>query len=384
MMVKRRTLVIAASTVAFLLVLFFASRHLFLPTDAPEDGARIVLTEALGADGGGFRRAVEPRAFAFPGDHGPHEEYRIEWWYFTGNLRTDEGLRFGYQLTFFRRALTAEPVSRSSAWGANQVYMAHFALTDIGGKKFHAFERFSRAAVGLAGVRSFPFRAWVENWEAASTGEEFLPLRLRAEQNGVSIDLSLLSSKDIVLHGDEGLSVKGPDPGNASYYYSMTRMPAEGTVRSGGKTYSVQGESWMDREWSTSSLGENQTGWDWFALQLSDGREIMCYVLRKKDGGLDGASSGTLVERDGSSRTLRLEDITLEVLGHWVSPSNVRYPSKWRLAIPGEGIALTVEPYLSNQEMDLSVRYWEGAVSVEGRSKGGVITGSGYVELAGY
>jgi predicted secreted hydrolase len=384
MMARVRTLAIALAAICLALALLFTTRHLLLSKDTPESRTRIVLSETLAAEGEGFRRAVEPRAFDFPADHGPHPEYRIEWWYFTGNLMADEGRRFGYQLTFFRRALAAGPVSRSSAWGARQVYMAHFALTDVGGGRFHAFGRFSRAALELAGARSRPFRAWVEKWEAGSAGEAFLPLRLRAEEEGVSIDLTLTSSKDVVFHGDRGLSVKGPGPGNASYYYSMTRMPTGGTVRSGGKTYSVRGESWMDREWSTSSLDEGQEGWDWFALQLSDGRELMCYLLRRKDGSLDAASSGTLVEKDGASRALRLTDITVEVLDHWESPKKVRYPSGWRLSVPGEEIALTVEPYLKNQEMDLSVRYWEGAVSVEGSSRGRAVTGSGYVELAGY
>jgi predicted secreted hydrolase len=384
MMSKARALVFSAAAICLVLVLFLATRHLFLSGDDPEGGARIVLSETLTADGEGFLRAREPRAFAFPGDHGPHPEYRIEWWYFTGNLTTDEGRRFGYQLTFFRRALAAVPVDRSSAWGANQVYMAHFALTDVGDGRFHAFERFSRAALELAGARSRPFRAWVENWEARSTGETFLPLRLRAEEEGVSIDLTLTSSKDAVFHGERGLSTKGPGEGNASYYYSLTRMPTAGTVGSGGRTYSVRGEGWMDREWSTSSLGEGQAGWDWFALQLSDGRELMCYLIRRKDGSLDAASSGTLVEEDGAWRTLGLTDIGVEVLDHWVSPGEVRYPSGWRLSVPAEEIALTVKPYIRNQEMDLSVRYWEGAVSVEGSSRGRAVTGSGYVELTGY
>lgn len=348
--------------------------------------AWLSVTEALGGgDTPGFAQALGPRAFSFPADHGPHPDYRIEWWYFTGNLETQEGRRFGYELTFFRTALAPEAAGRESRWGTRQVYSAHFALSDIAGGRFHAFQRFSREAVGLAGAQAQPFRVWLEDWSARSEGQEALPIRLRASEGDIAMELVLDSSKPPVLHGEGGLSRKGGAPGNASYYYSLTRMPTSGTVRVAGQTFAVGGLSWMDREWSTSTLEEGQVGWDWFSLQLEDGREVMFYRLRRQDGTADPHSSGTLVMADGRTRHLALADVRLDVLGYWQSPlDGTRYPSRWRLSIPGEGLELEIVPYMPNQELDLAVRYWEGAVQASGTADGLPITGQGYVELTGY
>lgn len=354
-----------------------------------EPSASLSVAEALrSSDNRGYARALEPRVFSFPQDHGPHPEFRTEWWYYTGNLATAEGRRFGFQLTFFRSALAPEMPERGSAWATRQAWLAHFALSDIDGERFHASERWSRGAVGLAGVQAAPFRVWVEDWsvEAAEgeTGPVF-PMRLRAAQGEVALDLRLDPGKPPVLQGDKGLSRKSSEPGNASYYYSLTRMPTRGTVRVGTETFTVTGASWMDREWSTSSLGAGQIGWDWFALQLSDGTDLMLYQLRQTDGRPDPASSGSVVGSDGSSRTVALRDFSLEVLGHWQSPdSGVRYPARWRLRVPAESLDLTVAPLLADQELDVSFRYWEGAVAVEGTRRGAPVRGHGYVELTGY
>jgi predicted secreted hydrolase len=328
---------------------------------------------------------VEHRAFSFPQDHGPHPEFRTEWWYYTGNLATAEGRRLGFQLTFFRSALAPEMPERGSAWATRQAWLAHFALSDIEGGRFHSFERWSRGAVGLAGIQATPFRVWVEDWSAAADGGPVFPMRLRASQGEVALDLRLEQGKPPVLQGDRGLSRKSSEPGNASYYYSLTRMPAAGTVRVGAETLAVTGAAWMDREWSTSSLGAGQVGWDWFALQLSDGTDLMLYQLRDAAGRPDPASSGTVIDPGGASRTLALRDFSLEVLDHWQSPnSGARYPSRWRLRLPSAGLDLTITPLLANQELDVSFRYWEGAVAVEGTRRGAPVGGRGYVELTGY
>ncbi len=338
-----------------------------------------------GGETGGFARATSPRPFRFPDDHGPHPEFRHEWWYFTGNLESPEGRRFGYQLTFFRFALSPETAPRESRWGAAQAYMAHFSVTDERGNRFRHFERAGRGALGIAGAELRPFRVWIDDWSAEGGGDSLLPVRLRAADEGASVDLLLDSDRPAIPQGDRGLSRKGAAPGNASHYYSMTRLATRGTVRVGGASYSVDGSSWLDREWGTSALGNEHAGWDWFALRLSDGRDLMFYRLRRKDGSADPYSAGTLVRPDGSFRPLSAGDVGIEVLDHWRSPeSGARYPSRWRLRVPSEGIDLAVVPWLADQELRTFVRYWEGAVSVSGSSRGIPVGGDGYVELTGY
>jgi len=351
--------------------------------------ASLAVSAALGSgDPTGFARATAPRRFAFPADLGPHPAFRTEWWYYTGNLETAAGRHFGFQLTFFRTALAppAAGVSgRATAWSASQLYLAHFALTDTAGRRFHAQSRLGREALGLAGARATPFRVWLEDWSAGSEAPEGLPVRLRAAEGGVAIDLVLASDKPVALQGDHGLSQKGPEPGNASYYYSLSRMSARGTVRAGGEPLPVSGLAWMDREWSTSALGPDLVGWDWLALQLDDGRDVMVYRLRRRDGAVDAHSSGVVIAVDGATRPLAPGDVTLEALDHWTSPrSRVRYPSRWRLAIPGATLTLEITPRLADQELIVGTRYWEGAVRVEGTAAGHPIAGRGYVELVGY
>ncbi len=341
------------------------------------------LTELLGAGAtAGFERAVSHRNFRFPEDHGPHEGFRTEWWYYTGNLTGDDGRRFGYQLTFFRSALAPAAPNRTSAWGASHAWMAHFAVTDVAGDEFHPYERFAREALGLAGARGEPFRVWLEDWSADVTTTGF---RLRASQEGTEIDLSLEPGKPPVLQGEAGLSRKGAAPGNASYYYSQTRMPTTGQLRLNGRTTEVSGESWMDREWSTSVLEQGQIGWDWISIQLEDGRELMIYQIRRADGSSDPHSDGTLVEQDGSYSRLPMSAWRLEVTESWTSPeSGTTYPSGWRLAVPVAGLELDIEPLIANQEIPHSIRYWEGAVEVSGRDGERPIRGQGYAELTGY
>ena len=245
-----------------------------------EVSASLSVAEAVNSGGEGFRRVTEPREFHFPEDHGPHPDYALEWWYFTGNLDTPDGRHFGYELTFFRVGLTADAMERSSSWAAKQMYTAHFALTDVEEGKFYSFERYSRDALDLAGAVGSPFRVWLEDWSVHSTTGRMLPVRLNASEASLEIDLLLSSEKGIVLNGESGFSRKGNNRGEASYYYSMTRLPTEGTVTLNGQSHTVNGLSWLDREWSSTQLSEEHEGWDWFALQLSDGRDVMYGVLR--------------------------------------------------------------------------------------------------------
>lgn len=347
--------------------------------------AGLSVTAALGGDGGGFAQALEPRPFRFPEDHGPHPAFRNEWWYFTGNLEAPEGRPFGFQLTFFRTRLTPEAPERPSRWAADQVYMAHLAVTDVAAGRFAAFEAFRREALGLAGARGAPFRVWLDAWEARGTGESATPMRLAAVREGTGAELTLEPLKPLVLQGEAGLSRKGPGTGDASYYYSWTRLAARGRIWAAGRAYPVEGLAWMDREWSTSALGEDQEGWDWFALQLSGRRELMVYRLRRRDGSDDRFTSGVLVDSDGSTLRLERDDFEMTVLDRWQSPdSGILYPARWRLEVPDRELDLTVEPLLADQELDLIVRYWEGAVAVRGSWGAEAVTGSGYVELTGY
>jgi len=368
-----------ALVVAALGLAFFA----LWPTGSrPRIEATLAVREALAKDRAGFAQALAPRPLSFPLDHGPHPDFRTEWWYYTGNLRTAAGRHFGFQLTFFRVALAPGAVVRASAWATRQLYFAHFAVTDTAGGRFHAVTRSSREALGLAGASASPFRVWIEDWSAEGDGSS---ARLRASDGAVALDLELSAAKPVVAQGDRGLSRKGPEPGNASFYYSFTRMPARGIVRLGRETLEVSGEAWMDREWSTSALAPGVQGWDWFALQLDDGRELMFYLLRRRDGAIDPFSAGTLVAADGTTRALEPGEVRVETLAHWTSPrSGVRYPARWRLSVPSAALRLELEPRLADQELIVGTRYWEGAVAVTGSAAGGPIAGQGYVELVGY
>ncbi len=343
-----------------------------------------------------FARALEPREFVFPEDHGPHNEYQTEWWYYTGNLTTDNGRHFGYQFTIFRRALVppdqqALIIDRQSSLAFTQLYFAHFAITDSAANEHVSFEKYSRSAAGLAGAQADPFQVFVEDWSVRTTmgTGSAEAVQIRARKDSYAIELDLISSKPMVLHGDQGLSAKSKDPGNASYYYSMTRMATQGRITTPQGTFAVRGNSWLDREWSTSVLTDNTVGWDWFALQFDDGREVMYFKLREKatSAGTGGIvfDKGTWVSANGDSTLIPSGSATIEVLETWVSPtSGAVYPVKWRMIIPEYGVNITITPRINDQEMNLSQRYWEGAVTFEGASSSGPVRGVGYVELTGY
>jgi predicted secreted hydrolase len=380
---KRRRLVPAALLGLTLLV----AGSVFVLATRPRSGtpATIRFDDSSPASSAGFERALAPRDFVFPTDHGPHLGFQTEWWYYTGNVVTDDGRRFGYQLTFFRRGLTPTAPERLSDFATNQVYFAHFALTDVAGDAHTSAERFSRGAAGLAGATGQPYGVWLEDWRAEALAPDGSAVRLLAQQDGLALDLTLRAAKPLVTHGDRGLSPKSAEPGNASYYLSYTRLDTSGSVTAGGQTLAVNGQSWFDHEWSTSALGQGAIGWDWFSLQLDDGRELMYFQIRREDGSLEPVSGGTLVAADGTTRHLRSDEVQLDVLATWRSPdSGGQYPSRWRFAVPSEDLVLEIEPLVADQEMDVSFVYWEGAVRLSGQSRGAALGGLGYVELTGY
>ncbi|MCB0190575.1 MAG: carotenoid 1,2-hydratase [Anaerolineae bacterium] len=333
--------------------------------------------EAYGTEG--FAKADRVFDFEFPADHGPHPDYQVEWWYYTGNLSDADGNRYGYQFTIFRRGIAPGEPERASEWGTRQIYFAHFTVTDVTGETFEAHERYSRAGAGLAGAQGLPtYHVWIDDWEA----REIEPgkVRVKASDGDIGIDFILEQTKPIVLQGDDGLSVKSNAVESASYYYSMTNNTTSGTITTPRGTFAVTGNSWMDREWSTSILGDAAEGWDWFSLQLDDNREVMFFVIRLQDGRFEPASAGIIVNPDGSTDYLRLEDVEMTVLDTWTSPhTDATYPAEWQFAIPKAGINLHITPLLHDQELNVSFNYWEGAVKLEGSQ-----SGYGYIELTGY
>ena len=357
--------------------------------DTGIDAARSIFLETR-VDTDAFARATEPGAIGFPADRGPHEDFQTEWWYYTGNLSTEEGRRFGYQLTFFRRALTPpghhDALSGDetpSAWRTNQIYLAHFAVSDIDNGRFYHAESFARGAMELAGAAADPYAVWLEDWHAKSAGLDVVQLYARTDQ--AAIDLRLKQTLPPVLHGDAGLSAKGPEPGNASYYYSIVRQETCGTLFIDGREYEVSGLSWKDHEYSTSVLPEDATGWDWFSLQFDDGTALMFFRMRLADGTLENASAGTFIHADGTTTALAKNDWKTEITDTWKSPdSGAVYPVGWRIKIGPLDLEITGGALMNAQEMRVSTTYWEGAVAFEGTRKGRPVSAKGYLEMTGY
>jgi predicted secreted hydrolase len=349
-------------------------------TEQPAQGPAIRVDQVLGGEpDAGFARAFAPRTFRFPEDHGAHHDYATEWWYLTGNLQTEGGRRFGYQFTLFRIGLRPGEPAQDSAWRTRQVYMGHLAISDITGARHYSAERLARAAAGLAGARVRPFAVWLGPWSMRGDDALF-PLTVSAQHEEIGLSLQLQSGeKPPVLQGERGLSRKSAAPGNASYYYSFTRLPTRGELRVGDAVYRVTGDSWLDREWSSSALDSEQTGWDWFALQLDDGRDLMYYRLRNRQGGMHGFSRGSVAGKDGDVRTLLPDQVTLTPVRYWQAGDGTRYPVGWRLQVAALQLDLEVQALLDDQLMEHSVRYWEGAVGVSGSHHG-----RGYLELSGY
>jgi len=334
-----------------------------------------------------FRIATAPYTFVFPRDHGAHLAYQSEWWYFTGHLRSRRGHRFGFELTIFRFGLRAgRPhfAPGSSHWHASDVFPAHFAITDVSDGKFVHDERFVRDALGMGGASTRTLNVHAGDWSVRGVD----PIHLHAVSGSNGIELVLRADKPPAINGEGGISRKGACSSCASHYYSITRLASSGTLVVGGTRYAVDGESWMDHEYGSDELQSNQRGWDWYALQLNDGRELMLYVLRQKDGGVTPQSSGSLVARDGRVRHLQLGDFQTQALGTWKSPATgAVYPSGWRVRVPSEGLDVTVTPLLRDQELvdsQLHVAYWEGDCDLRGVDRSHPVRGAAYVELTGY
>jgi predicted secreted hydrolase len=327
-----------------------------------------------------FRSVTEYPRPAFPQDFFYRKDYSIQWWYFTGHLYDRSGREFGYELTFF--VVGVQRRTYRSRFGAENIYISHFAVTDVNKHRYFFAEKVDSGAFGFSGAEADRLRTWVEGNTLEGTEKR---IHIRASGKGIDIDLMLTPLKPVVLNGEGGYSRKSEEsPGFASLYFSYTDLQTEGTLRVGGSLFHVRGRSWFDRELSSAGLSPQEAGWDWFSIQLNDNREIMLYLLRKKDGSFDRYSSGTFVFQNGTYRHLSLDDFSVRVLSHYRSKkTGANYPSGWDISIPSEELSLRITPLVEDQEF-LGTRstgnyYWEGACKVEGTAKG-----RAYVELTGY
>jgi len=368
---RRDSLVLA--TLALALIAWLAWQARPEPTPDTRLSAGGLLNDAPGT----FRQVTAPREFEFPADHAAHPGYRNEWWYFTGNLDGPDGRPWGFQFTLFRFELDEAP-RPDSAWATDTAWMAHLALSDVQGAIFHQEERFARGALDLAGAT--PNRWWLRDWQVSRNDRAF---ELKALAKGFGLDLRLEPLRPIVLQGERGYSRKGPQPGNASHYYSFTRLQASGTIKVGDAAVPVGGLAWLDREWGSSQLAANLAGWDWFSLQLEDGRDVMAYRLRTNAGEASRFSAGKVVYSDGDSRTLGADDFAATPEREWQDPKGQRWPVRWTVEIPSEGLSLNVEARFDEQRWSGAVSYWEGAVAVRDTETGESV-GRGYLELSGY
>ncbi len=336
-------------------------------------------------DNAEYERVITPRQFNFPEDFGSHDTFKSEWWYYTGNVFDGNGRQFGYQLTFFRNALStvvAQEV-RSSEWATDQIYLAHFSLTDAENNRHYQFETMSRGAVGLAGAKTDAnFEVWLYDWSVEQIDLD--TFKIHAEKDDISIELVLTDKKGVVFHGNMGLSQKGPQTGNASNYFSQTRLETNGIITIGEEDYSVVGFSWMDHEFGTSALGAGQIGWDWFSIQLDSNMEIMYFQIRDSEGNISPYSSGSFIGPDGIIENIGKGDIQLEVLDYWNTSDGYEYPSGWLIKSEKMKLELTIEPVMRDQENNFFFRYWEGSVKISGYIDNEPVNGYGYVELTGY
>ncbi|HEX7151501.1 MAG TPA: lipocalin-like domain-containing protein [Thermoanaerobaculia bacterium] len=329
-----------------------------------------------------FKLALPGYEFQFPRDHGSHDEYRTEWWYYTGHLRTESGRRFGFEVTFFRVGVTPG-AQAGSRWDLRHLSLAHFAITDVEGKQFRYYEKLTRTSPFTARAATGHLDVFNEGWRATTNPDG--SWRLVAFAGKDAIDLTLRTRKAPAVHGENGISVKAQGVGYASHYYSMTRLEATGRVNG----QSCSGQAWMDHEFGSSMLRENQTGWDWFSIQLDNETELMLYIIRRTDGTPDVTSSGSVVLSDGRILHVTREQLRITPLGKWRSPkSGATYPMGWRISIPSLDIQLTAQPLLKDQELitqgSTQVTYWEGMIDVSGSFANAPVRGEGYVEMTGY
>ena len=340
----------------------------------------------LGCTAADWKTAEPSRHYEFPRDHRLHEEFKTEWWYFTGNLSTTSGRRLGYQLTFFRQGIrpAAERDPALSRFVVHDLKFAHFAVTDVSGKRFLFQQKASRGAFGEAGFDDAERLAWIDSW-SVQTGPDGA-FHLKADSKEAAIDLRLEATKLPAIHGEAGLSQKAASAGHASHYYSLTRLRTAGQVQIRGEAMAVSGESWFDHEWATNQLAPQQIGWDWLSVHFNDGFDLMLYQMRLESGAADPASSGTLIAPDGATTHLRSTEFRLTPTEFWTSEATgARYPTGWRVELPEQGMQLTIRAVLKNQELALlPLAYWEGAIEVNGTRAGRAIKGRGYLELTGY
>jgi len=335
-----------------------------------------------------WQRAIGPWAWLFPRDHGAHPNFKTEWWYFTGNLHDAQKRSFGYQLTLFRQGVQFTPAQPESRWGVRDCYFGHFTISDLAVGKFHVAERVSRGALGEAKAATDRMDVALGSWTIEQK-EGTEQIHLSAHDTDMAIDFEAHPLKPLVLEGVGGLSRKADGVGEASYYYSYPRLATTGQLRVGDKTNAVSGLSWFDHEFSTSSLGKDQVGWDWFCLQLDNHEEIMLYAMRDRSGAIDPVSEGTWVKADGISERLLPGSFSIEKLGSWRSPvSGAVYPSGWHIIVPGHRADVSISPSMPNQELHLTkmgaLDYWEGACTIKGTVADTAVTGIGYTELTGY
>lgn len=348
-----------------------------------------------------FERAQGTRAWSFPRDHGQHPRFKLEWWYYTGIVRTEQGRAFGYQVTFFRQGLAPMAAPRGSAWGTRSLYLAHLAITDLASSVFHFASRTGRDSLRMSGAAAGKSEVWVEDWKTEPVGSDPHSVRIDAQDKAIGVALVLSTRRPPVLHGAQGLDQKGSAPGEASWYYSQPRMQTRGELRIGTGRFPVTGVTWMDHEFGTSQLAADLVGWDWFSIRLDSGLDLMMYRLRKADGSASLASSGTLIDPSGKTRRLRVVDRleaaalsgttgALAVPGErWTSANTgARYPLTWSIRIPDDNLTLEIHPAFRGQELQpgagLPFGYWEGVVWVTGTSGGRAVRGEGYLELTGY
>jgi predicted secreted hydrolase len=332
------------------------------------------------------RNALPGYRYQFPRDHFNHPDFQTEWWYYTGNVKSADGHRFGFELTFFRQAVDRDPKT-ADAWDVRDLYVAHLALSDLDSGKFLHAERTNRAGPGISGISEPDRRIWNGNWQVTWRGDD---QALRATDDRFSLNLILQSAKPPVIHGENGVSQKADGPGRASHYISLTRLNTSGEIQLGGRKFQVTGTAWMDHEFFTHQLDTDQIGWDWMSIQLEDNTELMLFHIRRNDGSIDGHSAGTFVDASGNTTHLRKDEFTLEPLGlSWTSPNtHAVYPLRWKVSIPKLGIALQSSTSLPAQEFasltGLLPAYWEGAMTFDGLKGGTPIGGVAYLEMTGY
>lgn len=339
-----------------------------------------------------WQLALPGYRYQFPRDHFSHPGYQTEWWYYTGNLRGADGHRFGFELTFFRQGLDLPKrniASSDATWRPDQIYLAHSALSDIDGQEFYHAERLNRAGPGLAGVDAGRHRYWNGNWQVRWTSTLTEAQKLEAVCRRFTLQLDLAPEKPLVIHGENGVSQKGPELGRASHYISFTRLRAVGQLHWNGTSLDVTGLAWMDHEFFTEQLDATDAGWDWFAIQLESNEELMLYRLRKKSGQADPYSSGTYVDAHGQAHFLNSSQFSLSPNTAWQSPNTgAHYPLEWKISVPSLDLELSQRTLLNNQELfskdQTFPSYWEGAVTYSGRIHGQPVSGVGYLEMTGY